>query len=258
MENYKIITKKLEDFLYTSVKSSGLEGVVLGLSGGVDSAVVAVIAHNVFKEKLHCIMMPSHYSSQSSIDDANVLCKKFNITPILSPIDSMLRVYEANNPDLSTLRMGNISSRLRMITLYDLSQKYSALVLGTSNKSELLLGYGTIYGDMASAINIVGDLYKSEIFELARHLGVPDVIVSKAPSADWYDSQSDEADLGFAYKEIDDVLWAVFEEGVGFDELKIRGFDEKLLGMVEKKMSSNLFKRSMPKIAPMGDRVLVW
>ncbi len=258
MKNIKNIVKDLEDFLHTSVEKTGAKGVVVGLSGGLDSAVVALLAHRVFKDNLHPIMLPTHYSSQSSVDDAMLLCKKFDLVCEKKDISEYLKLYEKQEEQTNRLRVGNFSSRLRMVMLYDLSAKYNSVVLGTSNKSELMLGYGTIYGDMASAINPIANFYKSEVFELAKYLGVPDVIVNKPPSADWYESQSDEADLGFSYSAIDEVLSLMIDEKISSDELVARGFDKSLVGMIEARVAKNSFKREMPKVAQVAGRVSVW
>ena len=170
-----MITRYLTGFLEQEVRKTGLNKVVIGLSGGIDSAVVAVLAHRVFGDDLLCVKMPSHYSSQSSLADADELCRVFGLRSETRSIEGMLRAYET--ADMSPLRIGNLSARLRMAILFDLSARDGALVLGTSNKSELMLGYGTLYGDLASAINPIGDLYKTEVFELARYLEIPDSIL---------------------------------------------------------------------------------
>ncbi|MEN8303299.1 MAG: NAD(+) synthase, partial [Campylobacterota bacterium] len=164
MSKYSQITEYLQHFLNDEVKKTGIKKVVVGLSGGLDSAVVAVLAQKAFNDDLLCVKMPSQYSSQSSLDDANELCRDFNLKSETASIEPMLRAYEELNPNLDNLRKGNFSSRMRMSTLFDISARENALVLGTSNKSELMLGYGTLYGDLSSAVNPIGDLYKSEVY----------------------------------------------------------------------------------------------
>ena len=249
MDKYKKISQYLELFLATEVQKTGLKRVLLGLSGGLDSAVVAVIAQRVFGDNLLCVKMPSHYSSQNSLDDANTLCKEFGIRSITASIEPMLRAYEVINPDMDNLRKGNISSRLRMATLFDISARENAVVLGTSNKSEIMLGYGTLFGDLASAFNPIGDLYKSEIFELAEYLNVTKSIISKAPSADLWDGQSDEADLGYTYAKLDEALKLYVDEELPKDVILAKDIDEKMLDMIIEKISRNAFKRRMPLIA---------
>ena len=212
MSKYSQITEYLQRFLEDEVKKTGIKKVVVGLSGGLDSAVVAVLAQKSFKDDLLCVKMPSQYSSQNSLNDADELCLDFGINAITVSIEPMLRAYEEMNPDLDNLRKGNFSSRMRMATLFDVSARENALVLGTSNKSELMLGYGTLYGDLASAINPIGDLYKSEVFELAEYLGVTKSIIKKPPSADLWDGQSDEDDLGYTYKQLYEAMKLYVED----------------------------------------------
>jgi len=256
MSKYKQITEFLEAFLEDEVTKTGIQNVVVGLSGGLDSAVVAVLAQRVFQERLLCVKMPSHYSSQNSLDDADELCRDFGINAITSSIEPMLRAYEKMNPDLDNLRKGNFSSRMRMATLFDLSAQESALVLGTSNKSELMLGYGTLYGDLASAINPIGDLYKSEVFELAEYIGVTKSIIKKPPSADLWDGQSDEADLGYTYAQLDYAMKLYVEERLSFEEIVAKGVDEAMLKMIIQRIFRNHFKRKMPVIAKLTSRTV--
>ncbi len=256
MSKYGQITEYLHHFLENEVEKTGLNKVVIGLSGGLDSAVVAVLAQAVFGDDLLCVKMPSHYSSQSSLDDADELCHDFKLNAITATIEPMLRAYEDMHPDLSNLRKGNFSSRMRMSTLFDFSAEQDALVLGTSNKSELMLGYGTLYGDLASAINPIGDLYKSEVFELAEYLGVSKSIIKKPPSADLWDGQSDEADLGYTYAQLDAALKLYVEERLSRNEIVTKGVDVKMLDMIISRIFRNHFKRKMPVIAKLTSRTL--
>lgn len=254
MKKYALIASHLKQFLHNEVTKTGLSNVVLGLSGGIDSAVVAVLAQEVFKDKLLAVLLPSQYSSQSSIDDALKLSEKFNINHKIVSIEPLLKAYESNMD--TNLRKGNFSARLRMSVLFDISSEQNGLVLGTSNKSELMLGYGTIFGDLASAINPIGDMYKSEVFEFAKYLGVTDEIISKPPSADLWDGQSDEADLGYSYAQIDAVLEQFVENRKDKDELLEMGFEKNLIDMVVKKVYQNQFKRKTPVIAKLKTRTI--
>ena len=254
MGKYALVTGFLTRFLKDEVEKTGLQRVVVGLSGGVDSAVVAVLAHQAFGEALLCVKMPSHYSSQSSLDDADELCEWFGMRSETHSIAPMLKAYEHEGMD--NLRIGNFSARMRMATLFDISAREGALVLGTSNKSELMLGYGTLYGDLASALNPIGDLYKTEIFELARHLGVPDSILDKPPSADLWAGQSDEEELGYSYAQIDGVLKRYVEERASKAELLEHGCDRALVELIISRIYRNQFKRKMPVIAKLTSRTI--
>lgn len=254
MGKYALISEYLTQFLDQEVRKTGLSKVVVGLSGGIDSAVVAVLAHRAFGDDLLCVKMPSHYSSQSSLDDADELCRVFGLRSETHSIEPMLRAYE--HTDMSSLRIGNLSARLRMATLFDISAREGALVLGTSNKSELMLGYGTLYGDLASALNPIGDLYKTEVFELARYLKVPESIVSKPPSADLWAGQSDEAEIGYPYSELDRVLKRYVEERHTKEEMLSDGENPNLVDMIIERIYKNQFKRRMPVIAKLTSRTV--
>ncbi|MBL0703442.1 MAG: NAD+ synthase [Sulfurospirillum sp.] len=248
MKKYELIENYLVKFLKDEVYKTGLKNTVIGLSGGVDSAVVAILAKRAFGEKILAVMLPSANSSQSSFDHAYELCEKFSIKNTSIHIGDLVKSY-FKNIQVSNLRVGNFSSRMRMSILYDISAKNLALVLGTSNKSELLLGYGTIFGDLASAINPIGDMYKTEIFEFAEHLGVTQSIINKPPSADLWEGQSDEQDLGFTYRELDLALKAFVDEKMSQDELIEKKFDTKLVELITSRIRQNQFKRELSIIA---------
>jgi len=249
---YSLITSYLVEFLRNEVEKTGLKNVVVGLSGGLDSAVVALLAKRAFGENLLCVLMPSQYSSTGSVDDAQALCKEFNLNYEIVSIEPLLKAYSIDSSQ--NMRIGNFSARMRMSILYDISAKYSALVLGTSNKSEIMLGYGTIFGDLASAINPLGDLYKTEVYELARYLEITGEIISKPPSADLYEGQSDETDLGYSYAKLDEVLKLYVEDRVNEQELIGQGFEPELIKMLKKRIYQNQFKRKPPIIAKLTSR----
>jgi NAD+ synthase len=254
MSKYAQISDYLIRFLQDEVHKTSLKNVVVGLSGGIDSAVVAVLAQHAFGEKLLCVKMPSHYSSHSSLDDAETLVQKFGMRAVTKSIEMLLRAYE--DESMSALRKGNFSARMRMATLFDVSAAENALVLGTSNKSELMLGYGTLFGDLASAINPIGDLYKTEVFELAEYLGVSQAIIDKPPSADLWAGQSDEEELGYSYAQLDAVLKRYVEERYSRDELVHEGYDAAMVDMIISRIYRNQFKRRMPVIAKLTSRTI--
>lgn len=248
MIDWKIIKLDLINFIKNETEKSGLKKVTVGLSGGLDSALVAVLCKEALGDNLNCILMPSQFSSQSSIDDSIELCEKFNIKYETISVEPLINAY-LKNMNKDRLRIGNFSARMRMSVLYDVSSRDKSLVVGTSNRSEILLGYGTIYGDMACAFNPIGEIYKSDEFEFARIVGVPESILNKAPSADLWEGQSDEDDLGYSYKEMDEVLKLLVDENKSKDELIQLGFEEDLINKLEYRIKANAFKGKLPTIA---------
>ena len=247
--NWENIKEQLTTFLKQEVQKTGLEKVVVGISGGLDSAVVAILCKEVFGKNMSGVLMPSQYSSDASIEDAKELCQKFDIDYEIVNISPMVEGYFSNIKDASALRIGNFSARMRMSVLYDISARDNSLVVGTSNKSEILLGYGTIFGDIACAINPIGQMYKSDEFNFARFLGVPDSILDKKPSADLWEGQSDEDELGYTYATMDEVLKKLIDENIPKEQLIKDGVDEKLINMLEYRIKSNAFKGKLPTIA---------
>lgn len=248
MKNWEKIKQDLISFLKEEVAKTGLNKVTVGLSGGLDSAVVAILCKEAFGDNLNCVLMPSQFSSKSSTEHAIEVCEKFNIKYEIISIEPMVSAF-INNMDEDKLRIGNFSARMRMSVLYDVSSREKSLVVGTSNRSEILLGYGTIFGDIACAINPIGEIYKSDEFEFAKYLGVPESILGKAPSADLWEGQSDEDELGHTYKEMDDLLKAMIDENKSKDELLKLGFEEVFIDKISYRVKANAFKGKLPTIA---------
>jgi len=248
MINCKKVKQSLIKFLKDEVSKAGFENVTLGLSGGLDSSIVALLCKEVFADNLNCVLLPTQFSSKASIDDAVKLCEKLNIKYEIVKLDPILNAYLKNMQN-NNLRIGNFSARLRMAILYDISARDKSLVIGTSNKSEILLGYGTIFGDMAYAINPLGNIYKSDLFEFAKFLGIPQNIIDKKPSADLWKGQSDEADLGYSYTKIDSLLKVMIDENKTKEELLSLGFENSFIEEISKKIKINKFKRELPTIA---------
>ena len=248
MIDWKNIKLDLIKFLKDEVEKTGLKKVTMGLSGGLDSAVVAILCKEAFGDNLNCVLMPSQFSSQSSTDHAIEVCEKFNIKYEIISIEPIVSGF-IKNMDEDRLRIGNFSARMRMSVLYDVSSREKSIVVGTSNKSEILLGYGTIFGDIACAINPIGQIYKSDEFEFARLLGVPESILNKAPCADLWEGQSDEEELGHSYKEMDDLLKAMIDEKKSKEELINLGFEEEFINKIDYRVKSNAFKGKLPVIA---------
>jgi NAD+ synthase len=251
---WELLKAHLQHFLKDGVERTGLNSAVVGLSGGLDSAIVAVLLQEVFGDKFLAVSMPTQYSSESSLGDAKELVETFSMRWETVQIGEYVETFQKKNRGFSQLRMGNFSARMRMATLYDISARENALVIGTSNKSEILLGYGTLFGDLASALNPIGDIYKSELFDFADYLGVPESILSKPPSADLFEGQSDEDEIGYTYAEIDRVLKLYVDERKTFDEVVEIVGNKQLVEMLVKRVYSNHFKRKMPVIAKISNR----
>jgi NAD+ synthase len=253
--DYDLVRKVLVQFLRTEVRRTGLERGILGLSGGLDSSLVAFLAVEALgPERVTGVAMPYRTSSPESLEHARLVAAATGIELLEIAITPMVDAYFADRPDADSLRRGNKMARERMSILYDLSAERRALVLGTSNKSELYLGYGTAFGDLASAVNPIGDLYKSEVRRLARLLGVPEAIVAKPPSADLWAGQSDEADLGFTYEKVDVLLRLMLDERLGEAELAAAGWDPAFVRRVEEMIRRSQFKRRLPVIAKLSRR----
>ena len=252
--DFKDIEQKLTSFLVTEIEKTGLKKAVLGLSGGLDSALVAALAARALgKENVTGILMPYKTSSSKSVEDAIKVVENTGINSLRIEISAVVDTFAENNmtnPDFSRKgRLGNIMARTRMMTLFDFSAANGAIVLGTGNKSEIELGYFTMFGDGASALNPIGSLYKTDIFEFARYLGLPASVIEKAPSADLFEGQTDEGEIGYSYQTMDPVIHAISDLGMTENEIIREGFDEKLVKFVGKRINSMKYKRKVPIIA---------
>lgn len=253
--NVELLERVLVAFIRDEVRKSGLERAVLGLSGGVDSALVACLAARALgAEHVTGFILPYRTSNPDSEADARRVAEVTRIGVERIDITPQIDAYFAARPDAGPVRRGNKMARERMSILYDQSAALGALVLGTSNKTELFLGYGTIYGDMASAINPIGDLYKTQVWALSRAVGVPERIVTKHPSADLWAGQTDEAELGFTYAEVDELLHFMIERRYRHDELVALGFDARFVSRVEELVTRSQYKRRMPLICKVSGR----
>ena len=248
--NAPLVADWLVKFLqYECIRRRNMQHVVLGLSGGVDSAVVAYLCARAFEPKnVHAYRMPYKVSSRASLDDAQLVVEDLGISCDTIDITAMVDGYAAAQPDVSPTRIGNICARARMIILFDQSARVGGLPVGTGNKSERLFGYYTWHADDSPPINPLGDLFKSQVWELARELGVPDRIVDKPASADLIKGQTDESDFGITYRKADKILLYMTQ---GYSKAKLieMGFDPAEVDLVWKRVDSTHWKRRLPTVA---------
>lgn len=260
--NEDLTMNVLHGFLRDEVHKAGFKKVVFGLSGGIDSALVAYLCTQALgKDAVHAVMMPYETSSKASLTDAQTIVDDLHITYTIVPISESVNAYfqcvnELLGIEANALRRGNRMARERMCTLFDFSAYLNALVVGTSNKTELLLGYGTQFGDMASALNPIGDLYKFQIRQLSQAVGVPQAILQKPPSADLWTDQTDEKELGFSYDLADEILFQLVDLRMSVEELIDKGYEENIVRTVVGRMMRNQYKRKPPIIAKVSTRTV--
>jgi NAD+ synthase len=250
-----VARRVIGEFIRGQLRQAGFEKAVLGLSGGIDSALVAyLVAEAIGAERLRCVLMPYRTSSPASRADAELVVADLGASSELVDISPMVDPFFAADPEASPLRRGNAMARQRMIVLYDRSVTWGGLVVGTGNKTESLIGYTTIYGDNACAFNPIGDLYKSQVRQLAAAIGVPERIIRKAPSADLWPGQTDEAEAGFSYPVLDRLLYWRIDRRRSIEELEELGFERALVERVDRMVAGAEFKRQVPPIAKLGPR----
>ena len=253
----ELVSRMLTRFLANETRKIGFDRLIIGVSGGVDSAVAAALAcRAVGAENVIAVIMPYRSSSEASERDARTVCRHLGVDPLVVDITPQIDGYFERFPDAGRDRRGNKMARERMTVLYDLSLAHRALVVGTSNKTEQLLGYGTVFGDMAHALNPLGDLYKTQVFALARSLAVPIEVIEKAPSADLWEGQSDEDDLGFRYAIADLLLHYMVDQRRSRAELRALGYGDAFVDDLGRRIRSSQYKRCLPIIAKLGSRTL--
>jgi NAD+ synthase len=242
-------------FIRGQLRQAGFERCVLGLSGGIDSGLVAyLVSEAIGADKLLCVLMPYRTSSPASRDDAEAIVAELGCASELVEITPMVDGYFGDGSDASALRRGNFMARMRMAVLYDRSVSFGGLVVGTGNKTESLIGYTTVFGDNACAFNPIGDLYKSQVRQLAAVIGVPRHVIAKAPSADLWPDQTDEGEGAFSYPLLDRVLYWRIDRRRSTDELVAMGFERELVERVERLVATSEFKRQVPPVAKLGPR----
>lgn len=255
--NTTIAEKILTGFIADQIQKVGAKGAVLGLSGGIDSALSAYLSAKALgAENVLAVRMPYKTSSQASLTDADLVIEALGIRHITVPITDMADALIGQFPDMNNLRKGNIMARARMIVLYDQSAAHGLLPMGTSNKTEFLLGYSTLYGDSGVAMHPIADLYKYQVRQLARAMNIPQPVIEKAPSADLWEGQTDEGELGFTYNDVDQVLFLLVDARYTVDEVVDEGFERAFVEKVWKRVKANHYKRTMPNVAKVSQRTI--
>jgi NAD+ synthase len=253
--NAAFVEKILTLFIKEELSKFDFSIGILGLSGGLDSTVCAFLASKALgPENVIALILPYGDTFGGDCDDAKEVVRILGIRSKVINIAPMVDAYFKEHPTDNKILIGNKMARERMSILYDYSAREGALILGTSNKTELLLGYGTIHGDMACAINPLGDLYKTQIRELAKSLGVPEQIQKKAPTAGLWEGQTDEEELGLTYEEVDRLLYQMVDKRQTAEEVTALGFKIEMVERVVSLVKNSEFKRKLPPIAKLSDR----
>ncbi len=247
----------LSGFIKTELHRAGYEHAVVGLSGGIDSALSCYLAAEALgPQNVLAVRMPYKSSSADSLEHAQMVIDYLGVPATTIPITDLVEPLFQHDPQMSSLRRGNIMARARMIVLYDQSEVFKGLVIGTGNKTEILLGYTTLYGDSACALNPLGDLYKTQVRQLARAMGVPEPILTKPPTADLWKGQTDEGELGFTYAEVDKLLYLLVDQRYSPQDCIEAGFSTGFVNKVVEKIRRSHFKRVLPPIAKLSNRTV--
>lgn len=255
--NTDLARKILTGFIQTELGRAGFSRAVVGLSGGLDSGLTCYLAAAALgPQNVLAVRMPYSTSSVDSLEHAQEIIDALGVQSITIPITEMVDALFERFPDADRVRRGNAMARARMIVVYDQSEAFDGLVIGTGNKTEILLGYTTLFGDSASAINPLGDLYKTQVRQLASAMGMPADILKKPPSADLWVGQTDEGELGFTYTEVDKLLYLLVDERYKPEDCVAAGFSEPFVKAVVRLVQRNHFKRLMPPIAKVSNRTV--
>ncbi len=244
------VIPRLGGFIQQEVSRAGRKGVVIGMSGGVDSSLVAHLAVGALgPSNVHALLLPFRTSSPESLRHAQLEIDRLGLPHQTIDITPVAEALFHQNPTMDRRRMGNAMARLRMIVLYDQSEEHQSLVIGTSNRTEILLGYGTLHGDAAWGIDPIGDLYKTQVRQLARDVGVDPAIVGKVPTADLWVGQTDEGEMGVTYEVADRVLYFLIDRGMSREQIVGLGYPSGAVDRVVGLVAASEFKRRMPPIA---------
>lgn len=255
--NTDLAQRILTGFIHSEITRAGYSKAVIAVSGGLDSALSCYLAAAALgPQNVLAIRMPYKTSSSDSLEHAQAVIDALGVQSLTIPISEMADPLFERFPEASSMRRGNVMARLRMIVLYDQSEAFRGLAVGTGNKTEILLGYTTLFGDSACALNPLGDLYKTQVRQLARALGVPAAIIEKAPSADLWKGQTDEGELGFTYAEVDQLLFLLVDQRYKPQDCVAAGFSEAFVKTVVERVRRNHFKRVLPPIAKLTNRTI--
>jgi len=255
--NTELARQILTGFIRSEITRTGFTKAVINLSGGIDSALSCYLAAEALgPQNVLAIRLPYRTSSRDSLEHAQLVIDALGVQSITYEISPMVEPLFAQFPAMSNVRKGNAMARARMIVLYDQSMAFNGLAVGTGNKTEILLGYTTLFGDSACALNPIGDLYKTQVRQLSRALGVPEPLLSKAPSADLWIGQTDEDELGYTYAEVDRLLYLLVDQRYLPAECVAAGFAEAFVQAVVNRVQRNQFKRILPPIAKLSNRTI--
>ncbi|MEA3327298.1 MAG: NAD+ synthase [Chloroflexota bacterium] len=253
----KLTEKILTGFIKSELNRVGFNKTLLGVSGGIDSAVSLYLSAKALgPENVLALRMPYKTSPPETLKDAQTMIDDLGVQSMTIEITNMVDPLINHYDDMNKVRAGNIMARMRMIILYDQSVAFQGLVMGTSNKTEMLLGYSTVFGDSAAALQPIGDLYKTQVRQLAKALGVPEEVIQKPPSADLWQGQTDEGELGFTYADVDQLLYLLVDQRYRPETCIEEGFDRVFVEQVMRRMRQNHFKRVMPPIAKLSERTI--
>lgn len=255
--NTDLARQILTGFLHSEITRVGYSRAVIALSGGIDSALSCYLAAEALgPENVLAVRMPYKTSSPDSLLHAQKVIDALGVPSLTIPITEMVDPYLEKQPDASHVRKGNIMARIRMIVIYDQSEAFRGLVVGTGNKTEILLGYTTLYGDSACALNPLGDLYKTQLRQLSRAMSIPAEIIDKPPSADLWVDQTDEGELGFTYEAVDPLLYLLVDQRYSPEDCVSAGFAADFVHTVIERIRRNHFKRILPPIAKLTNRTI--
>ena len=255
--NTDIAESVLTSFIHNEITRAGFTHAIVGVSGGIDSALACFLATKALgPDNVLALHMPYETTSTESTEHAELVIDRTGVKSLTVDITPMVEPLLDTIPEDARIRRGNIMARQRMIILYDQSTAFSGLVIGTGNKTEILLGYTTLYGDSACAINPIGDLYKTQVRQLAEVMGVPQEVIQKPPSADLWVGQTDEDELGFTYEDVDQLLYNLVDGRYSPQECVEAGFNADFVERVMKRIQGSQFKRMMPPIAKLSNRTV--